>query len=80
MTFMEQLEALERLHLLINRKATGTPEQLAEKFNVSLGTINNLIKILRDKGLPIVYCRIKQSYHYIYEVDVSFFQIQIKKI
>ena len=51
MTFNEQMEVLERLHLLIKRKATGTPEQLAEKFNVSLGTINNLIKILRDKGL-----------------------------
>ena len=36
MTFMEQITALEHLHELIKRKATGTPEQLAEKFGVSL--------------------------------------------
>ena len=79
MTFMEQIAALERLHELIKRKATGTPEQLAEKFDVSLGTINNFIKTLRNKDLPINYCRERQTYYYEYEVDVIVFQIKTKE-
>ena len=79
MTFMEQIEALERLHELIKRKATGTPEQLAERFGVSLGTIHNFIKTLRSKDLPITYCRERQTYYYEYEVDVIVFQIKTKE-
>ncbi len=79
MTFMEQIEALERLHELIKRKATGTPEQLAEKFDVSLGTIHNFIKTLRSKDLPIAYCRERQTYYYEYEVEVIVFQIKTKE-
>ena len=79
MTFMEQIQALERLHELIKRKATGTPEQLAERFDVSLGTINNFIKTLRNKDLPIAYCRERQTYYYEYEVDMIVFQIKTKE-
>jgi DeoR/GlpR family transcriptional regulator of sugar metabolism len=79
MTFMEQIEALERLHSLIRRKATGTPEELAERFNVSVGTIKNLLRILKDKELPISYCRNKQTYYYDYDVDVRLFVIDTKE-
>ena len=79
MTFMEQIEALERLHELIKRKATGTPEQLSERFGVSIGTINNFIKTLRNKNLPIVYCRDRQTYYYEYEIEFVVFQIKTKE-
>jgi predicted DNA-binding transcriptional regulator YafY len=76
MTFIEHLEALERLHLLIQRKATGTPEQLAGRFNVSQRTIRNFIQILKDKDLSVHYCRDLQTYYYEFEVDVQFFQVK----
>jgi hypothetical protein len=76
MTFIEQLEALERLHLLIQRKATGTPEQLAGRFNVSPRTIRNFIQILKDKDLSIHYCRDLQTYYYDSDVEVQFFSVK----
>jgi predicted DNA-binding transcriptional regulator YafY len=79
MSFIEQLEALERLHLLIKRKATGTPEELAQLFQVSYSTIKNLLRILRHKGFPISYCRHQQTYYYDYEVEVSFFMVKPQK-
>jgi predicted DNA-binding transcriptional regulator YafY len=79
MTFIKQLEVLERLHLLIKRKATGTPEQLASRFNVSLGTIYNLIKILRNRNLPIAFCRERQTYYYEYDVEITIFHIKTKQ-
>ena len=78
MTFLEYAEALERLHGLINRKATGSPEKLMEKFGVSLGTINNFIRTLRNKGLPILYCRERETYYYAYEVEVIIFSVKSK--
>lgn len=79
MSWIQQLDALERLHLLIKLKATGTPEQLAHRFNVSVGTIKNLIKILKEKDLPVCYCRYDQTYFYDYEVEIQFFVVKLKK-
>jgi HTH domain len=80
MTFIEQLEALERLHLLIQRKATGTPEQLAERLNVCPRTIRNLIQILKHKDLSVHYSRDLQTYYYESDVEVLFFYIKRVKI
>jgi HTH domain len=79
MTFSEQIEALERLHSLIRRKATGTPEELAKRFRVSVGTIYNFVKILRNKDMPIHYCREKETYYYEYDVDLVLFQVVPKE-
>ena len=79
MTFNEQIQALERLHDLIKRKGTGTPEQLAEKFNVSVGTIKNLLKILKDKDFPIAYCRDRKTYYYEREIELIVFKAEPKE-
>jgi DNA-binding transcriptional regulator LsrR (DeoR family) len=79
MTFSEHLEALERLHRLIKLKATGTPTQLAERFNVSQRTMRNLIQDLRDREVSVIaihYCRIQQTYYYEREVDIVFCQVK----
>ena len=47
-------------------------------FNVSLGMINNFIKILRDRGLPVLYCRERQTYYYEYGVEVYLFVVKAK--
>lgn len=76
MKFDKQMDAIDRLHNLIKRKATGTPEQLSEKFEVSVGTIKNWINILKDRNLPVKYCRDKQTYYYEYEVELRIFWVK----
>ena len=78
MTYDEYNFALERLNDLIRRKATGTPEQLAEKFDVSVGTIKNLLNILKNRDAPVRYCREKQTYYYEFEVEVRVFSVNAK--
>jgi predicted DNA-binding transcriptional regulator YafY len=78
MTFFEHIQAFDRLHDLIKRGATGTPAQLAAKFNVSVGTIKNMITTLRDKGFPIAYSREDETYYYEYEIEVVIFRIKSK--
>ena len=72
----EQLVHLDRLHNLIRLKATGTPRMLAKKMEVSRRTVFNLIKILRNFGAEIAYCRERETYYY--ETDIKFrFEIVI---
>ena len=76
MTYNETTGALGRLHHLIKRKATGTPEKMAQKFSVSVSTVKNWIDILKRRKLPVKYCREKQTYYYAYEVDFRIFWVK----
>ncbi|MCH7400780.1 HTH domain-containing protein [Belliella kenyensis] len=57
-------QRLEYLDELIRKKATGSPKQLAKKFDVSERTIYDYINILRELGAEIFYCSICESYMY----------------
>ena len=78
MTFFDHIDAFDRLHDLIKRRATGTPIQLAAKFNVSVGTIKNMIATLRDKNFPVAYSREDETYYYEYEIEAIIFRIKPK--
>ncbi len=62
--FVKQLNQLERLHSLIQRKATGSPSSLAVRLAVSQRTAYNLIDALKSLGAEINYCRTRESYYY----------------
>lgn len=64
MTLFEQLNRIRRLDSLIRRKATGKPEELAERIDVSRATVFRYIDELRAFGAPIVYDKDRQSYCY----------------
>lgn len=72
MDFISRLQLYDRLHHLIRRHSTGTPKDLAAKFNVSERTVYNMIDILRDYGAEICYCRKRNSFYYAREVSFSF--------
>jgi predicted DNA-binding transcriptional regulator YafY len=61
---------LERLDLLIRRKATGTPKTLSQKMGVSERTVYKYIEILESLGASIAYSKTKESY--VYENDGYF--------
>jgi predicted DNA-binding transcriptional regulator YafY len=57
-------DRLDHLNSLIRKRATGTPEELAQKLNVSERTIFEYIEILRSLGADIKYSRDRMSYYY----------------
>ena len=71
MTLIEKIHRINRLHDLIKRKATGTPKELARKFEVSERCAYRMIEELRSMNLDIVYCRSINSYKYKTQVDFS---------
>jgi len=60
----EVFERLERLDYLIRQKSTGTPNQLAERLNMSERTLYGFLNEMRELGAPIKYSRAKQTYYY----------------
>jgi hypothetical protein len=64
MNATKYLERIERIDALIRRQNTGTPKNLADKLEISERQVYNCIEELRNLGLPIEYCRNRQTYYY----------------
>ena len=65
MNIHDQILELSRLDDLITRSATGTLEQLAEKFDMSESSMKRHLRDLKDTfDAPVVYDREAETYHY----------------
>lgn len=60
----KEILAIKRLDYLICSKTTGTREDLATKFNVSIRTISRWLEFMKDSGAVIKYSRIRRSFYY----------------
>ncbi len=71
----------ERLDQLIRLKATGTPKELARKFETTERTIFRMINELKEIGCPVYYNRERESYCYKFEgkLIIKFEQYVIDK-
>ena len=70
MRFAEHLELLERLNELINRKGTGSPNELAKKLKTSRSSLYRYLDDLKLMGAEISFCKHRQSFYY--ENNASF--------
>lgn len=61
-----------KMHDLIKRKMTGTPEQFAKKMNCSKSSLYEKIKLMKEEGLPIEYCHTACTYYYSETVKLDF--------
>lgn len=64
MIAIQYINRLRYLDYLIQNKMTGTPKVLAEKLNLSERIIYEYIKVLKELGGEISYCKTQQSYCY----------------
>ncbi|GAO41958.1 HTH domain-containing protein [Flavihumibacter petaseus] len=64
------IDRLDRLDNLIRTKSTGTPQDLANKLNISRSTLYEYIGLLKSMGAPISFCRRRNSFYY--EVEGKF--------
>jgi hypothetical protein len=62
---------MERIDKLIRRKATGTPQEMAERLNISKASLYRILEVMKEFGAPIDYCSSEGSY--VYSHDVNFY-------
>lgn len=82
MTFIQRIECMQRLHQLIQRRATGTPAQLAIKLEVSESTVYALLAEAKELGALFRYNRTIQSYEYLHQTQfqIGFSSLESIKI
>ena len=81
MTFLEKIQIIERIDQLIRMKATGSPNELAERLNVSKRCVFYILNIMKNMDAPIVYCNNRRSYYYEYkcELNIGFSQARLAR-
>lgn len=72
MSLLERIRLLLRLHKLINRKATGTPDECAARLNISRAALYRYIKDLKAVGAPVIYCEQRLSFVYSCDFNLDF--------
>ena len=70
MLIFETIDRLSRIHQLIKREATGTPEEFAERFNIRRRQLYNILDEFKDYGAQIKYSRIKNSFYYENDFEI----------
>jgi transcriptional antiterminator len=64
MNFVKQIERLILLNRLISQQNTGSPEDIAQRLNVSVRQVYNLLEMIRDLGIEVCYCKKSKTYYY----------------
>lgn len=58
----KMIERFEKIDYLIAKKGTGNPTAFAHKLDISESTLFEYLNILKDKGVPILYNKYKETY------------------
>ena len=61
-------------------KATGSPDQLAQRLGLSRSTVYEIIECMRSMNAEIDYCKVRQTYFYIHEKTLAIGFVDLKKI
>lgn len=62
MAVQEIINRINRIEGLIQMKATGTPEELADRLNVSKRQVYRYIEMIKNQGAEIEYVPSRRSY------------------
>ena len=71
MSLATRMAQYARLHQFINRKHQGTPDQLAERLNLSRASFFRRLNELKDCGAVISYNKERRCYQYDEPFEIS---------
>ena len=64
MSLIKYIERIKRIDTLIYLRATGTPEEFADRLGIRRSTLFQNLQELRDLGANIKYSYCRQTYYY----------------
>ena len=67
----QAIQLMERIDHLVKRRATGSPQELANRLSVSRASLHRVMEVMKELGAPIEYSIIHKSY--VYSEEVNFF-------
>lgn len=70
MLLFEAIDRMSRIHQMIRREATGSPDEFAGRFNLRKRQLYNILDEFKDYGADIRYSRAKNSFYYENDFNV----------
>jgi predicted DNA-binding transcriptional regulator YafY len=70
MQLFETIDRIHRIHKLIQREATGTPDEFAGRFHLKRRQLYNILEEFKDYGANIRYNRYKSTFYYANNFEV----------
>ena len=71
MKVFEYLDRISKMHKLVLRQRTGTPDEFARQLGVSRTSLYELIDELRSRGVPIAYSKSQKTFFYRQPYDIN---------
>jgi predicted DNA-binding transcriptional regulator YafY len=71
MSILKYLDRIKQMDELIRRKATGSPDEFAEKVGLSRSALMKYIKLLKELNAPLEYDHNRQSYYYLFFMQIE---------
>jgi len=70
MPLFETIDRIHRIHKLIQREATGTPDEFAKRFHLKRRQLYNILDEFKDYGANIRYSRTKSTFYYANDFEI----------
>jgi hypothetical protein len=58
----EIIARMKKMDNLITQRATGTPNEFAEKIGLSVSRLYGILVEIKELGVPVTYSRIQKTY------------------
>jgi biotin operon repressor len=73
MKVFEYLDRISKMHKLVLRQRTGSPEEFARQLGVSRTSLYELLDELKSRGVPIAYSKSAKTFFYRqpYEITIT---------
>ena len=71
--FMDYINRVERMSLLISRRATGSRQEFAEKIGISPSSLFNYLALIKLFGRQVEYDHFEKSYFFSDQKKAKFF-------
>ena len=79
MQLFKALDRIVRIHDLIHRESTGSPDQFAAKLHLKRRQLYYVLEEFRSRGAIIKYSRSRSSYYYENKFKITI-EIIVKSI
>ena len=70
--FMDYATRVERMSLLISRKATGSREEFASKIGISPSSLFNYLTLIEMLGRKVAYDHFERTYYFTDNKNLRF--------
>jgi predicted DNA-binding transcriptional regulator YafY len=71
MKVFEYLDRISKMHKLVLRRKTGTPEEFAQQLGVSRTSLYELLDEMKSRGAPIEYSKSCRTFFYRQPFEIA---------